>query len=208
MQRYLRVIFFLLESASSLGDFFFFGGGGGQKQRGVPQIWESHLLETNKKGVPSVREFFQVIREFKKLCHGDYLPVGLDNLKHFSFFNSRENIARVKGITMTSRTSRRSLCMGCSVGQVQVMKKNDKKWLKIPYMIFPSSVHYSKVRHQKNFLVSPFLDIVLKFSSFLSPAHWSSWIICINVISCLFALYSSQATFFELQISFFDLTLC
>ena len=49
------------------------------------QIWESHLLETNKKGVPSVREFFQVIWEFKKLCHGDYLLVGPDNLKHFSF---------------------------------------------------------------------------------------------------------------------------
>ena len=50
-----------------------------------------------------------------------------------------------------------------------------------PVYDIPSSVHYTKVRHQKNFLVSPFLDIVLKFSSFLSSAHWSSWIICINV---------------------------
>ena len=60
-------------------------GGGGIETKRSAQIWESHLLETNKKGVPSVREFFQVIREFKKLCHGDYLPVGLDNLKKFSF---------------------------------------------------------------------------------------------------------------------------
>ena len=93
----------------------FFWVGGIETKRSAPNLGVT-FVETNKKGVPSVREFFQVIREFKKLCHGDYLPVGLDNLKHFSFFNSRENIARVKGITMTSRTSRRSLCMGCSVG--------------------------------------------------------------------------------------------
>ena len=48
-------------------------------------------------------------------------------------------------------------------------------------MIFPSSVYYTKVRHQNNFLVSPFLDIVLKFPSFLSSTHWSIWIIFINV---------------------------
>ena len=60
------------------------------------------------------------------------------------------------------------------------MKKVYKK-AQNPVYDIPSSVHYTKVRHQKNFLVSPFLDIVLKFSSFLSSAHWSSWIICINV---------------------------
>ena len=68
------------------------------------------------------------------------------------------------------------------------------KRLKIPCTIFPSSVHYTKVRHQKNFLVSPFLDIVLKFSSFLSSAHWSSWIICINVDGG----YRIQFSIFEL----------
>ena len=43
------------------------------------------FVGNKQKGVPSIREFFQVIWEFKKLCHGDYLLVGLDNLKHFSF---------------------------------------------------------------------------------------------------------------------------
>ena len=52
------------------------------------------FVGNKQKGLPSIREFLQVICEFKKLCHGDYLPVGFDNLKHF-LFNPRENIARV-----------------------------------------------------------------------------------------------------------------
>ena len=61
--------------------FFFFGI---ETRRSAPNLGVT-FVGNKQKGVTSVREFFQFIWEFKKLRHGDYLPIGLDNLKHFSF---------------------------------------------------------------------------------------------------------------------------
>ena len=57
---------------------------GKETERSAPNLGIT-FVGNKQKGVTSVREFLQFIWEFKKLHHGDYLPVGLDNLKHFSF---------------------------------------------------------------------------------------------------------------------------
>ena len=74
--------FFFFECFNFGRHFFFFFGT--ETKRIVPNLGVT-FVGNKQKGVPSIREFFQVIWEFKKLCHGDYLLVGLDNLKHFSF---------------------------------------------------------------------------------------------------------------------------
>ena len=87
----------------------------GKKQRGVPQIWESHLLETNKSKCPQLENSFMSFDNLRNCFIEMTCQWGLITPSIF-LFNPRENIAKVKGVPMTSRTSRRSLCMGCNVG--------------------------------------------------------------------------------------------
>jgi len=86
----------------------------GKKQRGMPQIWESHLLETNKRECPQLENSFMSFENLRNYVIEITCQWGLITSSIF-LLNLRENISRVKGVPMTNRTSRRSLCLGCNV---------------------------------------------------------------------------------------------